>query len=97
MYFMVLATDQPASGHIRAEHRPAHLEYLKGLGETIVAGGATLTDDGEGMTGSLLVVDVADRAAAEAFSADDPFTKAGLFESVIIRRWRKAILNPPAE
>ena len=29
------------------------------------------------------------RAAAEAFVADDPYAKAGLFESVTIRPWRK--------
>jgi uncharacterized protein YciI len=32
-----------------------------------------------------------DRAAAEAFAAGDPYRKAGLFESVIIRRWKKVL------
>ncbi len=47
------------------------------------------------MTGSFLLVDMADRAAAEAFAAGDPFAKAGLFEKTEIRRWRKVIFNPP--
>ncbi|MEM7652564.1 MAG: YciI family protein [Pseudomonadota bacterium] len=97
MLFCVFCTDKKDSAHIRADNRPAHLEYLKSFGDKIVAGGATLTDDGEGMTGSLLVVDLEDRAAAEAFAANDPFAKAGLFESVEIRRWRKVIFNTPAE
>jgi uncharacterized protein YciI len=38
--------------------------------------------------GSLLVVDVADRRAAETFAAGDPYAQAGLFESVVIRPFR---------
>ena len=29
----------------------------------------------------------------EAFIENDPFTKAGLFESVTVTRWRKAFFN----
>ncbi|MFQ5955795.1 MAG: YciI family protein [Kiloniellales bacterium] len=97
MYFVILATDKPNAAQIRAQARPAHLEYLKGFGDQIVAGGATLSDDGEGVTGSFLMVDMADRAAVAAFAHDDPFAKAGLFQSVEIRRWRKVIFNPPPE
>jgi uncharacterized protein YciI len=94
--FIILATDKPGSAHIRADNRPAHMEYLKGFDDKIVAGGATLTDDGAGMTGSFLMVDMADRAAVEAFAGNDPFAKAGLFQSTEIRRWRKVIFNPAA-
>jgi uncharacterized protein YciI len=33
----------------------------------------------------LLLIDVADRAEAEGFAASDPYAKADLFESVVIR------------
>jgi uncharacterized protein YciI len=65
--FIILATDKPGSAHIRADNRPAHMEY-----------------------------DMADRAAVEAFAGNDPFAKAGLFQSTEIRRWRKVIFNPAA-
>lgn len=97
MLFIVLATDKPGSGQVRADNRPAHIEYLRSFGEAIVAGGATLSDDGGSMTGSFLLIDVADRAAADGFAAGDPFAKAGLFESVEIRRWRKVIFNQPKD
>lgn len=97
MFFVVLTTDKPDSAHVRAEHRATHLDYLGSFGEKIVAGGATLTDDGEGMTGSFLLIDVEDRAAAEDFARNDPFAKVGLFATTEIRRWRKVIFNPPAE
>lgn len=97
MLFIVLTTDKPDSAEIRAGNRPEHIDYLKSFGERIVAGGATLSDDGESMTGSFLLIDVADRAAAEAFATGDPFAKAGLFEKTEIRRWRKVIFNPPGD
>ena len=37
----------------------------------------------------LLILDLPDRAAADAFAAGDPYAKAGLFESVTIHPWRK--------
>ena len=97
MLFIVLATDKAGSAQIRADNRPDHIEYLESFGDSLVAGGATLSDDGESMTGSFLLIDMADRAAAEAFAAGDPFAKAGLFESVEIRRWRKVFFNPPKD
>ena len=97
MFYIVLTTDKPNSAEVRASNRPAHLEYLQSFGEQLIAGGATLTDDGEGMTGSFLLVDMADRAAVEDFARNDPFAKAGLFEKTEIRRWRKVIFNPPQD
>jgi len=51
--------------------------------------GPTLTEDGEAMTGSLIVIDRDDLAAAEAWAAGDPYAKAGLFESVVIRPFKQ--------
>ena len=96
MLFILLATDKPGAAQIRADNRPDHISYLESIGDSLIAGGATLSDDGENMTGSFLLIDVPDRAAAEAFAAGDPFAKAVLFESVEIRRWRKVFFNPPA-
>ena len=97
MFFIVLTTDKPDSAHVRAENRPTHIAYLESFGDKLVAGGATLSDDGEAMTGSFLLIDVEDRAAAEDFARNDPFAKAGLFSSTEIRRWRKVFFHPPAD
>ncbi len=43
------------------------------------------------MQGSLLVIDAPDLEAAKKFAAGDPYVKAGLFERVKIRPWRKVI------
>lgn len=95
MYFIIVTTDKSNSTHIRQETRPAHLDYIQGFGRQIVAGGATLTDDGEAMTGSFFLVDMRDRAAVETFLRNDPYVKAGLFDRVEVRRWRKVLFNAP--
>jgi uncharacterized protein len=86
MLFSLNCVDKPADGlAIRKENRPAHLEYLEANIGLIKYAGPTLTDDGETPTGSLLIIDVADKAAAEAFAAGDPYAQAGVFESVTIK------------
>ncbi|MBO6518946.1 MAG: YciI family protein [Rhodospirillales bacterium] len=89
MHFVIYCLDKPDHAHVRADNRPAHVEYLKASAGKIVCAGPMLTDDGEGMIGSTLVMEFADRAEADAWAANDPYAKAGLFESVSIRPWKK--------
>jgi uncharacterized protein YciI len=94
MLYAIYCVDKPNSKDVRMANRPAHIEYLKAKEGQILMGGAMLTEDGEGMLGSLLVIDAEDEAAARAFVDGDPFAKAGLFQSVTVNRWRKAFFNP---
>ena len=94
MLYAIYCVDKPNSMDVRMANRPEHIEYLKSKEGQILMGGALLTEDGEGMLGSLLVIDAAYAAAARAFADGDPFAKAGLFQSVSITRWRKAFCNP---
>lgn len=80
----------------RGQGLQAHLDFLHSQKGILVVSGATLTDDGKDVTGSLLVVNVGSRAEAQAFVEADPFQKAGLFTSVTIRRMRKGQWNPQA-
>lgn len=87
MLFAISCTDKPGSLELRLATRPAHLEHLKAEQARIQMGGALLDAAGN-PCGSLLVIEAADRAEAEAFAAADPYAKAGLFESVAIRPYR---------
>ncbi len=44
--------------------------------------------------GSLFILNVEDRAEAEAYIYNEVFYKAGIFASVTIRRMRKGRYNP---
>ncbi|MBX6323904.1 MAG: YciI family protein [Rhodospirillaceae bacterium] len=91
MQFAIYCLDKPDHLAKRMENRPAHLEYLKKFTREIQLAGPLLADDGQTMIGSLFIVDMPDRAAAEAFSAGDPYRKNGVFASVDIRPFRKAL------
>jgi uncharacterized protein YciI len=88
MLFVLVCTDKPKSLDLRLASRPAHLAYLETYLDRIVSAGALLDGDGRAC-GSLLVIDVADHAEAAGFAHADPYAKAGLFESVIIRPYRQ--------
>jgi uncharacterized protein YciI len=88
MLFVLVCTDKPGSLDLRLASRPSHLAYLETYQSKLVQGGALLDHDGR-PSGSLLIVDVADRAEAEGFAEADPYHRAGLFESVLIRPYRQ--------
>lgn len=86
--FAIHCLDKPDAGALRTETRPAHLTYLEGFDRSLFAAGALLGLDGAPI-GSLLILDCADRKAAYAFAAADPYSLAGLFQSVAITAWRR--------
>jgi uncharacterized protein YciI len=87
--FMVLCKDKPGHLQTRLDNRDAHLAYMKANIEKLAIGGPLQTDDRQSMIGSMLVLDIADRAELDAFLAQDPYAKAGLFESVTITPYKK--------
>ncbi len=91
MLFAFFCTDKPGHLPVRQQNRPAHLAYLDSHGDRIKGAGPTFADDGTTMNGSLIILDLADRGEADAFVAGDPYGKAGLFESVEIRLWKKVL------
>jgi uncharacterized protein YciI len=90
MLFALVCMDRPGALDLRLATRPAHLAYLETYADKVVQAGALLDLDGR-PGGTLLVIEVADRAAAEGFAASDPFAKAGLFESTVIRPYRPIV------
>jgi uncharacterized protein YciI len=89
--FMVHCKDKPGHLQTRLDNRAAHLEHLKAHLDKVVLAGPLQTEDRQGMIGSLLVLDFADRAQLDAFLAADPYAKAGLFESVIVTPFKKVL------
>ena len=81
--FCIVCSDNSGVLEKRVATRPAHVEYLKTVMPVIRLAGPRMDDAGNGC-GSMFVIDVADRAAAEAFSAGDPFTSEGIFGKVDI-------------
>ena len=72
----------------RAATRAAHLDYLgeQAAAKRLVAAGPWVAG-----TGSMIIYDVADEAAARALWAADPYTTGGVTELLSIREWNPVV------
>ncbi len=89
MRVALMTKDKSGALQTRIDNRDAHLAYIKSTGVVEMAG-PFLNTDGQ-MCGSLIVLDVDDMAAAQAWANNDPYNKAGLFASVELTAWKKVI------
>jgi uncharacterized protein YciI len=89
MRVALMTRDKPGALQIRLDTREAHLAYIKETGVVEMAG--PFLDEAGQMCGSMIVLDVADLAAARAWAENDPYKKAGLFADVRIQEWKKVI------
>ncbi|MFN4172524.1 MAG: YciI family protein [Pseudorhodobacter sp.] len=89
MRVALVCTDKPGAIQTRLDNRAAHLAHIETSGVVEMAG-PFLNPEGQ-MCGSLIVLNVASLAEAEAWAAADPYAQAGLFEAVTITEWKKVI------
>ena len=86
MLFMIQCFDVEDGLDLRKATREAHLAYAASAGARLKFGGPMMASE-EDMTpiGSLILLDAASQAAAQLFTENDPYNKAGLFEKVTIQ------------
>ena len=88
--FVLICHDKPGALDLRIATRERHLAWVGENRANVVRAGP-LFDDAGAMAGSLFVIEVANRAEVEAFTAADPYAQAGLFERVEILNWRQTV------
>lgn len=91
MLFVAICADKPETADKRMENRPAHLAYLNGLGARVKTGGALLAPDHKTSVGSMIIFEAETEAEVLALLAKDPFSLAGVFESVSVKPWRHGV------
>jgi uncharacterized protein YciI len=89
MLFVISSIDRKDALELRLATRQAHLAYVRD--NQMVRLGGPFLDEAGTMAGSLIVLEADDLAKAQAFAANDPYTKAGLFEAVSVRPWKATI------
>jgi uncharacterized protein len=89
MLFAVVCIDKKDGAPLRSALVSNHLAYLRNGDAVKLAG--PFTDDKSNMIGSLLIIEANDRKEAEAWVANEPFAKAGLFERTDILGWFSVI------
>lgn len=88
MLIALFCLDKENTLDLRLATREAHLAYIAETRDIIHLGGPLLDDAGD-MCGSMVVLNVADKSAAETWAANDPYAKAGLFQSVTMKQWKQ--------
>ncbi|WP_170755546.1 YciI family protein [Ruegeria lacuscaerulensis] len=88
MLIALIARDKDGALQTRLDNRADHLAYIEETGVVAQAGPLL---DGDAMIGSLIILEVEDMAAAQSWADNDPYVKAGLFQSVDLIAWKKVI------
>lgn len=98
MLYAIISEDQADSLPRRLEARPAHLARLKALqdeGRLILAGPHPAVDSEDpgqaGFSGSLVVAEFTDLAAAEAWANADPYMEANVYAKVTVKPFKKVL------
>lgn len=98
MWYAIISEDVKDSLELRKSARPAHLERVNALvddGRLLVAGphpAVDGTDPGTaGFTGSLIIAEFESLQDAEAWAADDPYVKAGVYAKVTVKPFKQVL------
>jgi uncharacterized protein YciI len=86
--FAMICIDKPDSLALRLATRDAHFAFARTLPEGFIRLAGPFLDRNGDMCGSLILFEAEDEAALQAYLDGDPYTQAGLFQSVEIRPWR---------
>ena len=96
MWYVIFSQDIENSLEKRMSARPKHLERLQQLqdeGRLLTAGPLPAIDaenPGEaGFTGSTVIADFASLEEAKAWADADPYVDAGVYQSVIVKPYKK--------
>jgi uncharacterized protein YciI len=92
MQFLVKAYDGPGMLDKRMEVRPRHLEGMKALGKQIICAGGLLDEEGR-MKGSALVMEFKDRAALDAYLANEPYVVEGVWQKIDVEVMNVVLVN----
>ncbi|MBA4222528.1 MAG: hypothetical protein C0458_17500 [Methylobacterium sp.] len=92
MAYLILTRDRADGAAIRNAHRAEHYAYLQASQHRLIASGGIQDEDGRFVGGSI-ILDVDTLTDAKAFANGDPFSKAGLFDEVLVVRWIKAFFD----
>ena len=91
MQFVLICEDKPDSLALRLANRDKHLAFIGTYADRVSLAGPMLSDDGEGMLGSLFIIEAETTEQVKTMNAEDPYTQAGLFAKVTIHPFRQVI------
>lgn len=98
MLYAIISSDVANSLDKRLAARPAHIErlqQLQGEGRVVLAGPHPAIDSNDpgaaGFTGSLIVAEFDNLAAAQAWADADPYVAAGVYDKVVVKPFKQVM------
>ena len=98
MYYTFTCEDVENSLELRQANRPVHMERLNALlseGRLLLAGANPAIDNPDpgpaGFTGSLIIAEFDCLEDAQAWADAEPFLLAGVYKSITVKPFRKAL------
>lgn len=98
MLYSIVAEDIDNSLQKRLLARPAHIQRLNELkeqGRLIIAGPNPIIDTNDpanaGFTGSIIIAEFKDLDSAKSWAAEDPYLIAGVYNSVVVKTFKKVL------
>ncbi|MEX1032948.1 MAG: YciI family protein [Cellvibrionaceae bacterium] len=98
MLYAIISEDVENSLPLRKSARPQHLERVHALqaeGRLLLAGPHPTIDSNDpgeaGFTGSLILAEFADLAAARRWADEDPYVTAGVYQKVQVKPFKKVL------
>ena len=93
----VLRTAMPGAAEARRALLAEQKRYVQNFGARVIGYGHFVSDDGRDTLGTSFFMQLDDRAAADAFVAGEPMSKAGLYQRVEIHRWSNSFQKRQAD
>jgi uncharacterized protein YciI len=90
MEYFFYCRDRQGAEALHEELSEAHWAFMDRYAATMIARGPTMTAAGT-VTGSVHIVDLPGSAAAREFAFDEPNYRAGVYDEVLVRRWRSLL------
>jgi hypothetical protein len=98
MWYSIVGEDTENSLEKRMAARPAHVERLQALqnqGRLLLAGPNPAIDSDDpgtaGFSGSIIIASFDSLADAQAWANNDPYIKAGVYQQVVVKPFKKVL------
>lgn len=89
--------DKPGMQELRRALLGEQKAYVKTFGDRVIGYGHLVSDDGREALGTTFFMQLDGRAAADEFVADEPLSRAGVYDRVEIQRWSNSFQKRAAD
>lgn len=91
--WVIQCIDKPNAQQLRSRNYADHQKYVEKFASNTIGHGPILSDDATLEIGQAYFIELPSRESAEAFIAEEPFARAGAYETIRVLRWSNSFLK----